>query len=44
MAKQEQADEIVAFSHGKRGLAKLLKGSVTAKLAEEAPCPVIIVK
>lgn len=44
VAKQEHADEIVAFSHGKRGLAKLLKGSVTAKLAEEAPCPVIIVK
>lgn len=44
VAKQEQADEIVAFSHGKRGLAKLLQGSVTAKLAEEAPCPVIIVK
>jgi nucleotide-binding universal stress UspA family protein len=44
VAKQEKADEIIAFSHGKRGLAKLLKGSVTAKLAEEAPCPVIIVK
>lgn len=44
VAKQEQADEIVAFSTGKRGLARLLQGSVTAKLAEEAPCPVIIVK
>jgi nucleotide-binding universal stress UspA family protein len=44
VAKKEQADEIVAFSHGKRGLAKLFWGSVTAQLAEEAPCPVIILK
>jgi nucleotide-binding universal stress UspA family protein len=44
VAKQEKADEIIAFSHGKRGLAKLLQGSVTSKLAEKAPCPVVIVK
>lgn len=44
VAQQEKADAIIAFSHGERGLTRLFHGSVTAKLAEEAPCPVVIVK
>jgi len=44
LAQREQADEIIAYSHGKKGLVKLLQGSVTNKLAENAPCPVVIIK
>lgn len=44
LAQREQADEIIAYSHGKKGLVKLLRGSVTAKLVEDAPCPVVIIK
>ena len=44
LAKEEKADEIIAYSHGRKGLAKILKGSVTARLAEEAPCPVTLIK
>jgi nucleotide-binding universal stress UspA family protein len=44
LAKREGVDEIVAYSHGKRGLKRRLMGSFTAKLAEEADCPVVILK
>jgi nucleotide-binding universal stress UspA family protein len=44
VAKKEQADEIIAYSLGKKGLVKLLRGSVTAKLVGDAPCPVVIMK
>ena len=41
---EEKADEIIAYSHSKKGLVKLLRGSVTAKLVSDAPCPVVIIK
>lgn len=44
IAKREKADEIIAASHGKHGARKLLMGSVTSRLVEWAPCPVIVVK
>ena len=44
LAQREGVDEIVAYSRGKRGLKRRLMGSFTAKLAEEADCPVVIIK
>lgn len=44
VATREQADEIVVFSSGKSSISKFFHGSVTAKLAEAAACPVVIVK
>ncbi|HSW63698.1 MAG TPA: universal stress protein [Dissulfurispiraceae bacterium] len=44
VAKRENADEIIAASHGKHGAKKLAMGSVSARLVEWAPCPVTVVK
>lgn len=44
VVKKEKADEIIASSHGKHGAKKLLMGSVTSRLVEWAPCPVVVVK
>ena len=44
IAKKEKADEIITASHGKHGAKKLLMGSVTTRLVEWAPCPVVVVK
>ncbi|MCX7914345.1 MAG: universal stress protein [Thermodesulfovibrionales bacterium] len=44
IAQREKADEIIVASHGKHGAKKFLMGSVTARLIEVAPCPVIVVK
>lgn len=38
------ADEVVVGSHGHGGLVALLIGSVSAKLAEHAPVPVVVVR
>lgn len=43
-AKKIMADMIVMGKHGKRkGLTKLLMGSVTAKVLSHAPCKVLVV-
>ena len=43
-SKKLKADMIVMGKHGKRkGLAKLLMGSVTAKVLSHAPCKVLVV-
>jgi nucleotide-binding universal stress UspA family protein len=44
IVKREKADEIIAASHGRHGAKKLLMGSVTSRLVEWAPCPVVVVK
>lgn len=44
IVKREKADEIIATSHGRHGAKKLLMGSVTSRLVEWAPCPVVVVK
>ena len=42
-AREDGADVVVAGSHGRSGLDGLLLGSVAAKLATQAPIPVLIV-
>ncbi len=37
-------DSIVIATHGRRGIARLLLGSVAEKVVREAPCPVLAVK
>ncbi|MDP7976006.1 MAG: universal stress protein [Thermoprotei archaeon] len=43
-AKEEKADLIIIGSHGLGGLSKLLLGSVSSKVVEEAPCSVLVVR
>jgi len=43
-AKAENSDLIVIGSHGLGGMAKLLLGSVSSKVVEEAPCSVLVVR
>jgi nucleotide-binding universal stress UspA family protein len=43
-AREASADQLVAGSHGRDGLDRLLLGSVAAKLVARAPCPVLIVR
>lgn len=40
-AKDKKADLIVLGTHGRRGISRLLIGSVADMVAREAPCPVI---
>lgn len=42
-AEEHHVDLIVAGTHGRRGLARLLKGSVSEHLVRSAPCPVSVV-
>ncbi|MFZ5906743.1 MAG: universal stress protein [Nitrospirota bacterium] len=44
VAKKEGADMIIAASHGKHGVRKFALGSVTARLIEHAPVPVLVMK
>jgi len=43
-AKAEGSDLIVIGSHGIGGMAKLLLGSVSSRVVEEAPCSVLVVR
>lgn len=43
-ASENKVDMIVMASHGRRGIQKLLLGSVTDKVIRIAPCPVMAVK
>ncbi len=43
-AKSLGADLIVMGSHGRSGLEKLLLGSVTQRVLQDAPMPVLVVK
>jgi nucleotide-binding universal stress UspA family protein len=38
------ADLIVIGSHGRRGLSRLVLGSVAEDIARRAPCPVLVVR
>jgi universal stress protein A len=38
------ADVIVMVTHGRRGLARLVEGSVAEKVMRMAPCPVLAVR
>lgn len=44
MAKDEGADLIIVGSHGRTGLARLMVGSVAAKVLAEATVPVMVVR
>ncbi len=38
------ADLILVGTHGRTGLARILHGSVSARVAQYAPCPVLVVR
>jgi nucleotide-binding universal stress UspA family protein len=44
VAKEKKAGVIFMGSHGRKGIKKLLMGSVTEKVIGHAPCPVLVVK
>jgi nucleotide-binding universal stress UspA family protein len=39
----KDADELVLGSHGRRGLARLVVGSVSSEVVQHAECPIVIV-
>ncbi|SDB37157.1 Nucleotide-binding universal stress protein, UspA family [Desulfonatronum thiosulfatophilum] len=43
-AKEEQVDMIVMGTHGRKGMDKLLFGSVAEKVLRQAPCPVVAIR
>ncbi|MBI5741795.1 MAG: universal stress protein [Nitrospirae bacterium] len=43
-AEKRKADMIVMGSHGRKGLKKILMGSVTQKVLAHTPCSVLVVK
>lgn len=43
-AKREKADLIVVGTHGRRGMKRLMLGSVAEAIVRRATCPVFIVK
>lgn len=44
LAKTEEADLIVVGSHGRTGIARLMLGSVAAKVVAESPVPVLVAR
>jgi nucleotide-binding universal stress UspA family protein len=42
-AAETKADLIVMGTHGRRGIARVLLGSVAEKVVRTAPCPVLTV-
>jgi nucleotide-binding universal stress UspA family protein len=43
-AKNKNADLIVINTHGRKGIRKIIMGSVTEKVVQESPCPVLALK
>jgi len=43
-AKKMKIDLLVVGSHGRHGAKKFLLGSVSTKVIDHAPCPVLVVK
>jgi universal stress protein A len=44
VATKLPADLIVMVTHGRRGLARLIEGSIAEKVLRNAPCPVLAVR
>ncbi len=44
VATRLPADLIVMVTHGRRGLARLVEGSIAEKVLRNAPCPVLAVR
>ncbi len=43
-AKRQEADIIIMGSHGRRGLKRMILGSVAEHVIRRAPCPVLVIK
>lgn len=43
-AKKMKVDLIVTGSHGRHGARKFLMGSVSSRLVDYSPCPILVVK
>jgi nucleotide-binding universal stress UspA family protein len=43
IAKEKQVDAIAMSTHGRRGLGRWLMGSVTQKVLQAAPCPILVI-
>jgi nucleotide-binding universal stress UspA family protein len=43
-ARHYNADLIAMATHGRKGLSRLLHGSVTESVLEQAPCPLLVVR
>ena len=43
-ARKHRADLIVVGTHGRRGLSKMMLGSVAERVLRTAPCPVVTVR
>jgi nucleotide-binding universal stress UspA family protein len=44
LAKETNVDLLVMGTHGRRGIARMLLGSVAEKVVRAAPCPVLTVR
>ena len=44
LAEETKADLIVIATHGRGGLRRVLWGSITTRIVEHAPCPVLVVR
>ena len=44
LAQKERFDLIVMGTHGRKGLARMMVGSVAERVIREAPCPVLTVR
>ena len=44
IATKMAADVIVMVTHGRRGLARLIEGSIAERVLRNAPCPVLAVR
>jgi nucleotide-binding universal stress UspA family protein len=44
VAREDKCDLIVMGTHGRRGLSRLLLGSVAEQVTRQATCPVVVVK
>src|SRR5262245_59069946 len=44
VAREVPCDLIILGTHGRRGLARLLMGSVAEQVVRKAPCPVVTVR
>ena len=44
LATQLDADLIVMVTHGRRGLARLVEGSIAEEVLRKAPCPVLAIR
>jgi nucleotide-binding universal stress UspA family protein len=43
-AKKEQVDMIIMGTHGRKGVDRLLFGSVAERVLRDAPCPVLAIR